>query len=60
MEDLAQEFLIENSFVNLGFLENKTGGITAGAYLLSITEIVIVFSKLRLALYLVLIITFWA
>ena len=40
MEDLPQEFLIENSSVKKEFLENKTGEITAVAYLLSITEIV--------------------
>ena len=32
MEDLLQEFLIENSFVNAEVLKNKTGKITAGAY----------------------------
>ena len=40
MEDLPQEFLIENSSVNVEFLVNKTGEITAGAYLLSIKETV--------------------
>ena len=40
IEDLPQEFLIENSLINVQFLENKTGEITAGAYLLSIAEIV--------------------
>ena len=39
-EDLPQEPLIGNSAVNVEFLEKKTGAITAGAYLLSITEIV--------------------
>ena len=39
-EDLPQEFLTENSLINVQFLENKTGKITAGAYLLSIAEIV--------------------
>ena len=32
MEDLSQEFLIENSSVNVEVLKNKTGKITAGAY----------------------------
>ena len=32
MEGLAQEFLIENSFVNLGFLENKTGNYSWGVF----------------------------
>ena len=40
IEDLPQEFLIENSLINVQFLENKTGEITAGAYLLSIAKIV--------------------
>ena len=39
LEDLTQ-FLIKNSSVNVEFLENKTGEITAGTYFLSITEIV--------------------
>ena len=39
MEDLRQEFLIENCFINVEFLENKTGEVTAGLYLLSIAEI---------------------
>ena len=30
-EDLPQEFLTENSLINVQFLENKTGKITAGA-----------------------------
>ena len=40
MEDLPQKFFIENSSINVEFLNNKTGEITAGAYLVSITEIV--------------------
>ena len=40
MEDLPQEFLLENYSMNIEFLENKTGEITAGTYLLSIAEIV--------------------
>ena len=40
MEDLPQEFLLENYSMNVEFLENKTGEITIGAYLLSISEIV--------------------
>ena len=39
MEDFPQEFLIENCFMNVEFLENKTGEVTAGLYLLSIAEI---------------------
>ena len=39
MEDLLQEFLIENCSINVEFLENKTGEVTAGLYLLSIVEI---------------------
>ena len=39
MEDLPQEFLIENCFINVEFLENKTGEVTAGLYLLPIAEI---------------------
>ena len=40
MEDLPQEFLVKNSSVNVEFIENKTGKITAGAYLKSVSEIV--------------------
>ena len=40
MEDLPQEFFLEGFAVNVKFLEIKTGEITAGAYLLSIVEIV--------------------
>ena len=40
IEDLPQEFLIEKSLINVQFLENNTGEITAGAYLPSIAEIV--------------------
>ena len=39
-EELSQEFLIENSSLNVEFLENKTWEITAGIDLLSIAEIV--------------------
>ena len=40
MEDLPQEFYTENSAIKVKFLNNRTGEITAGAYLVSITEIV--------------------
>ena len=40
MEDLPQEFFIENSAINVEFLNNRTGEKTVGAYLVSITEIV--------------------
>ena len=40
MEDLAQEFMTKNCPINIELLENKTGEIIAGAYLLSIAEIV--------------------
>ena len=36
VKDLPQEFLLENYSMNVEFVENKTGEITAGAYLLSI------------------------
>ena len=49
IEDLPQEFLIENSSVKVEFLENKKGKITAGAYLLS-QKSYMVFSNLGLAL----------
>ena len=38
MENLPQETFLENSLINVEFLYNRTGEITAGAYLLSITE----------------------
>ena len=37
---MAQEFMTKNCPINIELLENKTGEITAGAYLLSIAEIV--------------------
>ena len=40
MEDLQQKFLLESFSVNMEFLENNTGKITAVAYLISISEIV--------------------
>ena len=40
IEGLPQEFFIENSLINVQFLENKTGQITAAVYLLYIAEIV--------------------
>ena len=40
MEDLLQEIFIENSSINVEFFNKRTGEITAGAYLVSITEIV--------------------
>ena len=39
VKDSPQEFVIENLSINVEFL-NRTGEITAGAYLVSITEIV--------------------
>ena len=39
MENLPQEFLMENSSINQQFLELKTGEITAGVYLITISEI---------------------
>ena len=39
MEDLPQEFFIENSSINVEFLNDRNGEITAGAYLMSVTEI---------------------
>ena len=40
MEDLPQEFFIENLSINIEFLNIRTGEITAETYLVSITEIV--------------------
>ena len=39
IDELPQEFLVENSSINVEFLENKTGKITAGTYLVCIAEI---------------------
>ena len=44
MEDLPQEFLTENCFINVEFLENKTGEVTAGLY--SIAEIKDIFGRI--------------
>ena len=38
MEDLPQESLVQNSSINVEFLENKTREITAGVYLISVSE----------------------
>ena len=40
MVDLPQKLFIENSSINVQFLNIRKGEITAGAYLVSITEIV--------------------
>ena len=32
MKDLSQEIFVENSSINIEFLNNKTGEVTAGAY----------------------------
>ena len=40
VEDLTQELFIENLSINVEFLNNRTGEITPGAYLVSVTEIV--------------------
>ena len=40
MKDLPQEFFIENSTINVEFLDNRIGEITAGVYLVFVTEIV--------------------
>ena len=52
MEDLPQELLVEKVSINLEFLKNKAGEITARAYLISISEIVNGFRKLGNVLYL--------
>ena len=39
-EDLPQKILIDNYTVKGEFLENNRGKMTAGAYLISITEII--------------------
>ena len=39
MEDLSQEFSIENCSINVKFLQNKIGKTTVGTYLLPIIEI---------------------
>ena len=38
MEDLPQDFFIENSSINIEFLNDRNGEITAGAYLVSVAE----------------------
>ena len=40
MEDLSQEAFIENLSINIEFLNNRTGEITDGTYLVSVTEFV--------------------
>ena len=40
MEDLPQEFLVEDSSVIIDFFDVRTGEITAGAYFVSTAEIV--------------------
>ena len=53
MEDLSQEFLIENSSENMEFLENKTEEVTTGAYLLSIAKIVTSVQRIRIDVLLI-------
>ena len=60
IEDLPQEFLIENSSVEMEFLENKTGEFTVGTYLLSIAEIVNGVYQIGTGALLLLITIFWA
>ena len=38
MEDIPQEFLVEKFSINVEFLENKTGEIKAGAYLIFMSK----------------------
>ena len=40
MEDFSQEAFIENLSINIEFLNNRTGEITDGTYLVSVTEFV--------------------
>ena len=40
IKDWPQEIFTENSSINVKFLNNKTGEVTAGAYVVSVTEIV--------------------
>lgn len=40
VEDLPDWFLKENCLIDVDFLENRTWVIAAGAYLVSITEII--------------------
>ena len=40
MEDLQHKFLVENFSINVEFWENNTGENTAGAYLITVWEIV--------------------
>ena len=40
VEVLPQRFLIENCLIDIEFLENRLGQITAGAYYISITKII--------------------
>ena len=58
MEDLPQEFFLEDLAVNVQFLEIKMGEIKAGAYLLSIVEIVSSVQQWELVPYLLLTIIF--
>ena len=58
VEDLPQEFMKENSPIYVELLENKTGESTAGAYLLSIAEIVNSVRQIGTVLYVLLTIIF--
>ena len=40
MEDLPQEILIEHYSINVVFINNRTRQMTAGAYIVHVTEIV--------------------
>ena len=58
MEDLPQEIFIESSSINVEFFNNRTREITAGAYLVSNTEIVNGCQQIDTELCWLLIITF--
>ena len=58
MEFLNQEFFMENCSINVEFLDNKTGEITAGHIFDLLQKLKILFSKLGLLLYLLLAIKF--
>ena len=40
VEDLPYEFFMENCLIDVDFLENRTGEVTAGEYLVSVGEII--------------------
>ena len=45
MKDLPQEFFIENSTINVEFLDNRIGEITVGVYLVLLLKLRVIVNR---------------